>query len=111
MASFEPKVPWIHIPWSNGAESVPPAALQNWLYEEGEDETKSVYVEKLVELRKQGDPIVVRPRFPQILALEILFGPNPMSSHVFRHESLPDEANNVKRCGLRSTLRKLFCPG
>ncbi|KAK2079079.1 hypothetical protein QBZ16_002769 [Prototheca wickerhamii] len=35
---------------------------ENWLYEEGEDETKSVYVEKLAELRKLGDPIERRAR-------------------------------------------------
>ena len=44
-----------------------PVVLQNWLYEEGEDETKAVYVEKLVELRKQGDPIVVRNHIPYTL--------------------------------------------
>ncbi len=30
---------------------------QNWLYEDGEDEKKSVYVAKLEELRKEGDAI------------------------------------------------------
>ncbi|CAJ0639037.1 2219_t:CDS:2 [Entrophospora sp. SA101] len=34
----------------------------DWLYDEGEDATKSVYVEKLEELRKYGNPIVVRYR-------------------------------------------------
>ncbi|XP_038055584.1 97 kDa heat shock protein-like [Patiria miniata] len=33
---------------------------ENWLYEEGEDETKSIYVEKLAKLKKTGDPIVER---------------------------------------------------
>ena len=31
--------------------------VQNWLYEDGEDEKKSVYVAKLEELRKEGDAI------------------------------------------------------
>uniref|UniRef100_A0A7N0ZW23 Uncharacterized protein n=1 Tax=Kalanchoe fedtschenkoi TaxID=63787 RepID=A0A7N0ZW23_KALFE len=31
--------------------------VEDWLYEDGEDETKSVYVAKLEELKKQGDPI------------------------------------------------------
>jgi heat shock 70kDa protein 4 len=33
---------------------------EDWLYGEGEDATKSVYVEKLAELTKIGDPIAVR---------------------------------------------------
>ncbi|BBN14282.1 hypothetical protein MPTK1_6g10360 [Marchantia polymorpha subsp. ruderalis] len=33
-----------------------------WLYEEGEDESKSVYVAKLAELKKLGDPVVERQR-------------------------------------------------
>ncbi|XP_052175135.1 heat shock 70 kDa protein 15-like [Diospyros lotus] len=31
--------------------------VEDWLYEDGEDETKGVYVAKLEELKKQGDPI------------------------------------------------------
>lgn len=33
---------------------------EDWLYEEGEDEEKSVYVSKLAELRKVGQPVVDR---------------------------------------------------
>jgi heat shock protein 4 len=33
---------------------------EDWLYEDGEDETKGVYVGKLNELKKQGDPIEER---------------------------------------------------
>ncbi|CDP04872.1 unnamed protein product [Coffea canephora] len=33
---------------------------EDWLYEDGEDETKGVYIAKLEELKKQGDPIVER---------------------------------------------------
>ena len=33
---------------------------QNWLYDEGEDEKKSVYVAKLDELRGAGEPVVRR---------------------------------------------------
>ncbi|MCO5578136.1 hypothetical protein L7F22_031974 [Adiantum nelumboides] len=33
---------------------------EDWLYEEGEDETKGVYVAKLAELKKLGDPIEER---------------------------------------------------
>ncbi|RDX79265.1 Heat shock 70 kDa protein 15, partial [Mucuna pruriens] len=31
--------------------------VEDWLYDEGEDETKGVYITKLEELKKQGDPI------------------------------------------------------
>ncbi|KAL3618324.1 hypothetical protein CASFOL_038645 [Castilleja foliolosa] len=34
--------------------------VEDWLYEDGEDETKGVYVAKLEELKKQGDPIETR---------------------------------------------------
>ncbi|KAL2338091.1 hypothetical protein Fmac_012537 [Flemingia macrophylla] len=34
--------------------------VKDWLYEDGEDETKGVYVAKLEELKVQGDPIEVR---------------------------------------------------
>ncbi|PSR96115.1 Heat shock 70 protein [Actinidia chinensis var. chinensis] len=34
--------------------------VEDWLYEEGEDETKGVYIAKLDELKKQGDPIEER---------------------------------------------------
>nr|XP_033805997.1 heat shock protein 105 kDa [Geotrypetes seraphini] len=33
---------------------------EDWLYEEGEDQSKQVYAEKLDELKKQGHPIQVR---------------------------------------------------
>ncbi|XP_022108036.1 97 kDa heat shock protein-like isoform X2 [Acanthaster planci] len=33
---------------------------ENWLYEDGEDEAKNVYVDKLAKLKKTGDPIVER---------------------------------------------------
>ncbi|XP_065844122.1 97 kDa heat shock protein-like [Oscarella lobularis] len=33
---------------------------EDWLYEEGDDERKQVYVDKLAELKKRGDPIVRR---------------------------------------------------
>lgn len=36
--------------------------VEDWLYEDGEDETKGVYVAKLEELKKQGDPIEERFR-------------------------------------------------
>ena len=35
---------------------------ENWLYEEGEDEQKQVYIDKLAELKKMGQPIINRYR-------------------------------------------------
>ncbi|XP_075503683.1 heat shock 70 kDa protein 14-like [Primulina tabacum] len=34
--------------------------VEDWLYEDGEDETKGVYVAKLEELKRQGDPVEQR---------------------------------------------------
>lgn len=34
--------------------------VEDWLYEDGEDETKGVYIAKLEELKNQGDPIEER---------------------------------------------------
>ncbi|KAL8118637.1 heat shock 70 kDa protein 14-like [Apium graveolens] len=34
--------------------------VEDWLYEDGEDETKGVYVAKLEELKKRGDPVELR---------------------------------------------------
>ncbi|CAA2980761.1 heat shock 70 kDa 15-like [Olea europaea subsp. europaea] len=34
--------------------------VEDWLYEDGEDETKGVYIAKLEELQEQGDPIEER---------------------------------------------------
>ncbi|CAL1530890.1 unnamed protein product [Lymnaea stagnalis] len=35
---------------------------ENWLYEEGEDQNKQVYIDKLMELKKIGQPVVDRYR-------------------------------------------------
>lgn len=35
---------------------------ENWLYEEGEDEKKEVYIDKLSELKKMGQPVINRYR-------------------------------------------------
>ncbi len=43
-----------------GAVPAAAPAPQNWLYDEGEDEAKSVYVAKLAELKKAGDAIELR---------------------------------------------------
>ena len=38
------------------------ADLQDWLYDEGEDESKTVYVNKLKELEALGEPVLARAR-------------------------------------------------
>lgn len=43
----------------NDADHLPP---QDWLYEEGEDTTKSVYVSKMDEIRFISGPIIQRYR-------------------------------------------------
>lgn len=37
-------------------------ATEQWLYDEGEDQAKKVYVERLNDLKKLTDPIVERER-------------------------------------------------
>ncbi|XP_003390556.1 PREDICTED: heat shock 70 kDa protein 4-like isoform X2 [Amphimedon queenslandica] len=37
-------------------------ATEEWLYDEGEDQAKKVYIERLADMKKQGDPIVARMR-------------------------------------------------
>ena len=37
-------------------------ATEDWLYGEGEDQPKKVYIEHLTMLRKSGDPILMRER-------------------------------------------------
>lgn len=37
-------------------------STEDWLYDEGEDQPKKVYVEKLTDLKKLGDPVVNRER-------------------------------------------------
>eukprot|EP01099_Mayorella_cantabrigiensis_P006181 TRINITY_DN5116_c0_g1_i1.p1 TRINITY_DN5116_c0_g1~~TRINITY_DN5116_c0_g1_i1.p1 ORF type:complete len:198 (+),score=35.49 TRINITY_DN5116_c0_g1_i1:549-1142(+) len=36
--------------------------LEDWLYNEGEDEPKSVYAEKILQMRKISDPILARKK-------------------------------------------------
>ncbi|KAK8402003.1 hypothetical protein O3P69_001230 [Scylla paramamosain] len=49
---------------------------ENWLYEEGEDCKKQIYLDKLADLKKQGEPIKTRKRERDDLprAFEVLSG-------------------------------------
>lgn len=55
---------WLHEVFYGGAAAVTnisgAVCLQDWLYDEGEDQSKSVYHEKLQSLRTEGDPIETR---------------------------------------------------
>uniref|UniRef100_A0A7I4C387 Uncharacterized protein n=1 Tax=Physcomitrium patens TaxID=3218 RepID=A0A7I4C387_PHYPA len=68
---------------------------EDWLYEDGEDEIKSVYIAKLAELKKLGDPLEVREREeelrgPAVMALtycitsfrEAAQSPDPKFDHI-----------------------------
>lgn len=37
-------------------------ATEEWLYDEGEDQPKKVYVERFTELKKYGDPVLEREK-------------------------------------------------
>lgn len=45
-----------------GAQHGPAKCVQDWLYDEGEDETKSVYTQKLQDLLRLGSPIEQREK-------------------------------------------------
>jgi heat shock 70kDa protein 4 len=71
---------------------------ENWLYDEGEDATKSVYTEKLEELRKYGNPIMERyreaeerPRAEKSLAESIQHFMLNASSNDEKFDHIPDE--------------------
>jgi heat shock protein 4 len=64
--------------------------MEDWLYGEGEEAQKSVYIEKLVELRKIGDPVHTR---------YIQFEERPIAERAFReyvNSALLDLKREVK---------------
>lgn len=38
------------------------SSTEDWLYDEGEEQPKKVYVAKLADLKKHGDPVVLREK-------------------------------------------------
>ncbi|RIA92935.1 heat shock protein [Glomus cerebriforme] len=71
---------------------------ENWLYDEGEDATKSIYTEKLDELKKYGNPIVERyreaeerPRAEKLLRENIQHFILNASSNDERFSHIPEE--------------------
>ncbi|XP_073140632.1 heat shock 70 kDa protein 15-like [Henckelia pumila] len=73
--------------------------VEDWLYEDGEDETKGVYISQLEELKKRGDPIEERykehsmrgPAEDQLMrciknATEAVASNNPRFDHIEKEE-------------------------
>lgn len=48
--------------------------MEDWLYDEGEDEKKSTYVAKLTELKAKGNPIEARAADEQTRPGRVLGG-------------------------------------
>jgi len=82
---------------------------ENWLYEDGEDEVKSVYVDKLASLKNIGNPIVnryreaeTRPRAFQELgmALQLIFKAiEAYKAKDEKYEHIPTaEMEKVEKC-------------
>jgi len=85
---------------------------ENWLYEEGENCTKSVYIQKLNELQALGNPIVKRKyeyenRYDALVSIRkiidqyktIASSEDPQYSHIEKEEKnkVIQECNNVEK--------------
>ena len=80
--------------------------LQDWLYDEGEDETKSVYTQKLEELLRLGSPLEQREREDRLrpAAAQALtaaanhYNSVATSDHAKYSHITGDERNKVPAC-------------
>ncbi|XP_031104810.1 heat shock 70 kDa protein 15 [Ipomoea triloba] len=81
--------------------------VEDWLYEDGEDETKGVYIAKLEELKKQGDPIEERYKeytdrgtvIDQLVYCINSYREAAMSNDVkFEHIELADKQKVMNEC-------------
>ncbi|XP_058074803.1 heat shock 70 kDa protein 15-like [Magnolia sinica] len=81
---------------------------EDWLYEDGEDETKGVYIAKLEELKKQGDPIEERYKestergavFDQLVYCITSYREAAMSQDPkFDHIDIAEKQKVVHECG------------
>lgn len=68
---------------------------EDWLYDEGEDQPKKVYIEKLVELRKQGDPVIQREKEFQERPTAF----NELASAIIHYEKILQNFDSGVRCG------------
>ncbi|CAD5194191.1 unnamed protein product [Musa acuminata subsp. malaccensis] len=82
--------------------------VEDWLYEDGEDETKGVYVAKLEELKKTGDPIEERyrewaergPAIDQLVYCINSFREAALSSDPrFDHINITEKQKVINECG------------
>ncbi|CAL9104957.1 unnamed protein product [Musa textilis] len=82
--------------------------VEDWLYEDGEDETKGVYVAKLEELKKTGDPVEERykewtergPAIDQLAYCINSFREVALSSDPkFDHIDLAEKQKVINECG------------
>ncbi|CAL9240534.1 unnamed protein product [Arabidopsis halleri] len=71
--------------------------VEDWLYEDGEDETKGVYVAKLEELKKVGDPVEVRYKE------EFVQDNDEEKLHL-----IYSIARYLKQCGFSDCFKELF---
>ncbi|KAB7495803.1 Heat shock protein 4L [Armadillidium nasatum] len=69
---------------------------ENWLYEDGEDCSKQVYIDKLAELKQYGEPVKVRKREREELpsAFELLMLSVQIASKVVENFKAGDEKFN-----------------
>lgn len=79
-------------------------AMENWLYEDGEDEAKSVYEAKLVELRVKGDPIAQRYNESETRAAAALQLQNTCSRYAAFAESQDPQYAHIEAAE-RATVR------
>ncbi|KAG6482379.1 hypothetical protein ZIOFF_059010 [Zingiber officinale] len=82
--------------------------VEDWLYEDGEDETKGVYVAKLEELQKQGNPIEERykewtergPAIDQLVyCINSFRGAALSNDPKFDHIDIAEKQKVVSECG------------
>ncbi|THU61063.1 hypothetical protein C4D60_Mb07t19340 [Musa balbisiana] len=82
--------------------------VEDWLYEDGEDETKGVYVAKLEELKKTGDPVEERykewtergPAIDQLAYCINSFREAALSNDPkFDHIDLAEKQKVINECG------------
>lgn len=82
--------------------------VEDWLYEDGEDETRGVYIAKLEELKKQGDPIEERykesterrPAIEQLVSCIRSFREAALSHDPkFDHIDIAEKQKVINECG------------
>ena len=85
-------------------------STEDWLYDEGEDQPKKVYVEHLTALRKCGDPILLREKEYQ----ERPSAFNALGKMVIHYEkilnSFSQGVSAFLCCDLSEKCADIYCP-